>query len=81
MIGLSGGLDSSVSAKILKDCLKNKVFGLILPERDSDPKNIEDARNLAEELKIETKEINLSPFLRKFEFMNFLIKSYLKTGN
>lgn len=65
VIGLSGGLDSSVCAFLLKDCFGDKVLGLILPERDSNPKNTEDARELARELKIETKEIDLTPFFER----------------
>lgn len=65
VIGLSGGLNSSVCALLLKKSLKNKIFGLILPERDSDIRNIEEAKALAAYLKINMKVIELTPFFEK----------------
>ncbi len=63
VIGLSGGLDSSTVAYICREALgKGKILGLILPETDSDPRNVEDARMIAKELGVTTKEIDLTPF-------------------
>lgn len=64
MIGLSGGLDSSTVAFLCVEALgKERVMGLILPERDTTPKNTEDAIDLAEHLGISYKKIDLSPIL------------------
>jgi NAD+ synthase len=64
VIGLSGGLDSAVVAYLCVRVLTpNKVHGLILPERDSDPKSMGDARKLAKVLGIKAEEIDLSPIL------------------
>ncbi|MCK4682582.1 NAD(+) synthase [Candidatus Bipolaricaulota bacterium] len=64
VIGLSGGLDSAAVAYLCVRILTpNRVHGLILPERDSDPRSMGDARGLAEELGIEVEEINLTPIL------------------
>ena len=64
VIGLSGGLDSAVVAYLCVRALTpNRVHGLILPERDSDPRSMGDARRLAQELGIEAEEINLTPIL------------------
>ena len=64
VIGLSGGLDSAVVAYLCVRALTpNRVRGLILPERDSDPRSMGDARRLAQELGIEAEEINLTPIL------------------
>ena len=64
VIGLSGGLDSAVVAYLCVRALTpSRVHGLILPERDSDPRWMEDARGLAQELGIEAEEINLTPIL------------------
>ncbi|BAI60517.1 NH(3)-dependent NAD(+) synthetase [Methanocella paludicola SANAE] len=64
MIGLSGGLDSSTVAFLCVEALgKEKVMGLILPERDTTPKNTEDGIDLAEKLGIPYKKIDISPIL------------------
>lgn len=61
VLGLSGGLDSSTCAYLLTEALgKNKILGLILPERDSGKINMEHARMVAKNLGIKTKEIDIS---------------------
>jgi NAD+ synthase len=65
LVGLSGGLDSSTVAYLCVEALgKNKVMGLILPERDSNPKNTDDAMNLAKSLGIPHQKIDISPIIR-----------------
>jgi len=65
LVGLSGGLDSSTVAYLCVEALgKDKVMGLILPERDSSPKNIDDAMNLAKSLDIPHQKIDISPIIR-----------------
>jgi NAD+ synthase len=65
VVGLSGGLDSSTVAYLCVEALgKDKVMGLILPERDSSPKNIDDAMNLAKSLDIPHQKIDISPIVR-----------------
>ncbi|HJO95826.1 MAG TPA: NAD(+) synthase [Victivallales bacterium] len=67
LLGLSGGLDSAVIAKL---CVmaegKENVKALILPEKDSGKKNISDAVDYAKELGIKYKKINITPFVKKF---------------
>ena len=64
VIGLSGGVDSAVVASLcVRAVTPQKVHGLILPERDSDPKAMEDARDLAQILGIKAEEIDLTPIL------------------
>ena len=64
VIGLSGGLDSAVVAYLCVRALTpNRVHGLILPERDSDPRSMGDARRLAQELGTKAEEIDLTPIL------------------
>ncbi len=53
VVGLSGGIDSAVVLKLCSQAIgNNNVLAVILPERDSDSKNIKDAVRLANELKI-----------------------------
>jgi len=64
MLGLSGGLDSAVVAYLCARALTpRRVRALILPERDSDPRSLEDARRVARELGIEAEELDLTPIL------------------
>lgn len=64
VLGLSGGLDSAVVAHLCVRALSSKrVLGLILPERDSAPHSLEDARRVAEQLGIKTQVIELTSIL------------------
>lgn len=67
VIGLSGGIDSAVSAAIcVKAIGKDKVFGLILPEKESNPVSAEYGTKQAKELGIETETIDITPTLEAF---------------
>jgi len=67
VIGLSGGLDSAVSAALSVRAIgANKVLGLLLPEIDSDPVSREYGAMMAERLGIEYKEIDITPYLAAF---------------
>jgi NAD+ synthase len=62
IIGLSGGIDSSVVAYLAVKALGNKnVFGLILPYKTSSKSSISDAFTIADKLRIKTKIIDLTP--------------------
>ncbi|MBM3252074.1 MAG: NAD(+) synthase [Candidatus Omnitrophica bacterium] len=59
VLGLSGGLDSSVVAALAKEAIgRNKVLALILPCK-SQSQDLKDARLIAKKLNIKTKTINL----------------------
>jgi len=64
VVAISGGIDSSVSAAL---CVKavgpSKVFGLLLPERDSASTSTQRGRALAEHLGIEYKLHDIAPTL------------------
>ena len=67
IIGLSGGLDSAVSAALAVRALGPKrVTGILLPEKNSSPKSREYGQNLADSLNIECFEVNLSGVIEKF---------------
>jgi NAD+ synthase len=64
VVGMSGGVDSSVCAALAVRALGAKrVFALFMPERDSDPASLRMARSLAEQLDIEYAIEDISPIL------------------
>ena len=64
VIGLSGGVDSSLSAALSAEALgAENVLGVILPYKDSDPGSVGDARLVAKHLGIGTKEIDITPMV------------------
>jgi len=66
VVGLSGGLDSSVIVALCARSLgADKVKGLILPERDTHRRHIRDAQLVARKFNIHTHTINLRRILRK----------------
>jgi NAD+ synthase len=64
VVAMSGGIDSSVCAALAVRALgPDRVFGLFLPERDSDPLSLLLARDLAERLGIEYALEDIAPTL------------------
>src|SRR6476646_4909229 len=62
VVGLSGGIDSSVVAALAVRALgKDKVLGLFMPERDSSGDSLRLGRLLAESLGIETVLEDIAP--------------------
>jgi NAD+ synthase len=81
VIGLSGGLDSSVCLVLAcKAIKKDRVLALIMPERAITPKkDIENARYLANELKINYNEIHFES--AKTSLLNHIPRTKLSGGN
>ncbi len=64
VIGLSGGIDSALSAALCVRSLgKDRVYGLILPEKESSPKSELYARKHAQELGIRFDSLDITPAL------------------
>ncbi len=64
IVGLSGGIDSSLALSLTVAALgADKVLGLIMPERDSQPDSDADARLHASELGVTVEKIDLTPIL------------------
>jgi NAD+ synthase len=64
VVGLSGGIDSSVVAALCVQGLsRDRVFGLMMPEQHSDGDSLRLARSLARALGIETLVEDISPAL------------------
>jgi NAD+ synthase len=81
VIGLSGGLDSSVCVVLASRALhRSKIIGLIMPEKGLTPKtDIQNAKTLAKKLSIRYKEIHIER--GKKILLNRLPKHRLSAGN
>ncbi|MBC8486827.1 MAG: NAD(+) synthase [Bacteroidetes bacterium] len=67
VIGISGGIDSSVClALVVKALGPEKVFGIMMPEKDSSPDSLELADKLAKVFGVETIVENISSALEGF---------------
>jgi NAD+ synthase len=67
VVGLSGGIDSALCGALCVKALgKDKVFGLILPEKESNPVSAEYAAKHAQKLGIETETVDITPTLEAF---------------
>jgi NAD+ synthase len=65
VVGLSGGIDSALAACLCVEALgKEKVLGVILPEKESNPKSLPYAKRLAQKLEIETEIVEITPVLQ-----------------
>ena len=68
LLGLSGGIDSSVAAAIAVAALgADNVVGLTMPSKFNSPETIGDAQKLAENLGIEFLTVPIEPILKQFD--------------
>ncbi len=68
VIGVSGGVDSAVISALSVDALgPDRVYGLILPEKESSPSSRELGIDLCRTLKIRYEEVPITPMLESFE--------------
>jgi NAD+ synthase len=64
VIGLSGGIDSTLSAHLAVEAIgPERVFGVILPERENSPESRRLAMDLVDRLGIAFEEVDLTPVL------------------
>jgi NAD+ synthase len=64
VVGLSGGVDSSVSVALAVRALgPSKVFGIFMPEHESDPASLRLGKMVADHLGIDTATENIAPIL------------------
>ena len=67
IIGLSGGVDSALSAELCVRAIgKDRVLGLILPERESNPISRDLAAKQADKLGLFHETIDITPALEGF---------------
>jgi NAD+ synthase (glutamine-hydrolysing) len=67
IMGLSGGIDSSVTAVLAKEALGSEnVMGLIMPTRYSSESSVEDAVSLADNLGIQKQTVRIDDIYQKY---------------
>ena len=68
VLGLSGGVDSSTTAALSSLAIGgDRVLGLMLPEKEThNPKDIDDAKLVAEKFGLKTQICNITPALESF---------------
>ena len=83
IIGLSGGVDSSVVLKLCEESIGNEnILGLILPSSDTPKNDIEDAIELTRSLNVEYIVKNIDGILNSFsKEIEFLGDNKLTRGN
>lgn len=81
VVGLSGGIDSAVSAKLAVEAVgKEKVLALLMPYRTSSKSSIADAVSLAEKLGIEHRRVDITPMIDAY-FPEINESVRLRAGN
>lgn len=79
LIGLSGGIDSAVTAALATDALgKDNVIGIMMPSRYSSKSSREDATALIQNLGIRSETISIEPM---FEAYLHSLESIFKNNN
>jgi NAD+ synthase len=82
VVGLSGGVDSSVAATFCCRAIGgDKVLGLSLPSKVSNPADIRDVEALCNKLGMEHRVINIEPMLEGFKTMPEFQESRYLVGN
>lgn len=73
VLGLSGGIDSSLVATIAVDALgRENVFGVLMPSKYSSDHSLSDAEELADNLGISIRTISIEPAIESFKEMTEL---------
>ncbi|MBU0727993.1 NAD+ synthase [Patescibacteria group bacterium] len=80
VLGLSGGVDSALTAKIAVMALgKENVTALILPNDElTNPDHVQDASNFAEELGIKYETISINDFINSYDSLPWQASGFAK---
>ncbi|MFB6169543.1 MAG: NAD+ synthase [Haloarculaceae archaeon] len=82
VLGVSGGLDSAVAARLLADALgPDRVTGLVMPGAPSDPEHMADARWLCRDLELRWREHSIEPLVDSVEAVTPAEAGRTTTGN
>jgi NAD+ synthase len=85
VVGLSGGIDSSlITALSTKALGKNRVFGLLMPEKESSPNSEKLAKKIAKNFGITTEKIDMTPILDSYKIYktrNTIVEKYFPKFN
>ena len=77
VVAMSGGIDSSVCAALAVHALgKNKVFGLLMPEKDSSSDSLSRAELLAQHLELGFEVQDIAPTLEAIGYICQDIQDY-----
>jgi NAD+ synthase len=83
VVGLSGGIDSTVTAHLAVEAMgPKKVLGVIMPERESSPESKSLAMDLVRKLGIEHQEVDLTSQLQAlgaYEKRDRVVRRYLES--
>jgi NAD+ synthase len=81
VIGVSGGVDSAVSATLTAEALgKGNVLGVMLPYRTSNPKSMEDAKSVIKVIGIRSELINISRMVDSY-CDDYKVTDSIRCGN
>jgi len=81
VIGLSGGVDSAVSAYLAAEALGNdNVFVVMMPYSSSSPESKADAESVVKELKVHSETVDITPMVDPF-ITSQHIKDNVRRGN
>ncbi|MBI3989028.1 MAG: NAD+ synthase [candidate division NC10 bacterium] len=81
VVGLSGGVDSSLSAYLAAEALgPNNVWGILMPYKTSSPESVEHARLVVDRLKINAMQIDITPQIDAY-FDCFPEADHVRRGN
>ena len=81
LLGLSGGVDSAVSAALAARAFGAKnVLGVMMPYRTSNPDSEDDAKKVAEKLAIETRKVDITAMAEGY-FEEHGVRDRVRRGN